>query len=92
MNSKKLNITIPEDNLNEIEEFCSKENVSKSWLIREACGAYIAEIKEKREIDKKRREMQWAAMASRELRNRTAGLKDNKKASQVIREFRDREK
>jgi metal-responsive CopG/Arc/MetJ family transcriptional regulator len=92
MNSKKLNITVPEDNLKEMEQFCRQENVSKSWLIREACAVYIAEIKEKREIENKREEMQWAARVSKELRNKSAGFESGKKASQVIRDFRDREK
>jgi metal-responsive CopG/Arc/MetJ family transcriptional regulator len=92
MNSKKLNITVPENNLKEIEQFCSEENISKSWLIREACAVYIADTKEKREIEKKRKEMQWAAMASKELRNKSTGFIGGKKASEVIREYRDREK
>ncbi|MBN1298283.1 MAG: ribbon-helix-helix protein, CopG family [Actinobacteria bacterium] len=92
MNSKKLNITVPEDTLKEMEQFCSQENVSKSWLIREACTVYIAEIKQKREIEKKMKEMKWAALASKELRNKSVGLEAGKKAAHVIREYRDREK
>ncbi len=91
MNSKKINITIPEDNLNEIEQFCSKENISKSWLIREACAVYIADINKKREIERKRKDMEWAAMASKKLRNKSAGFEGKKKGSQIIRKFRDRE-
>jgi len=43
-------------------------------------------------IEKKRKEMNWAAMASKELRNKSTGFAGGKKASHVIREFRDREK
>jgi hypothetical protein len=50
------------------------------------------DTKEKREIEKKRKEMQWAAMASKELRNKSTGFIGGKKASEVIREYRDREK
>ena len=89
MNSKKINITIPEDNLKEIEEFCHKEGVSKSFLIREAAVAYIAKVKEERELEKKRSEMQWAVDASKKLRDKSAGFKDGKKGARIIRQSRD---
>jgi len=91
MNSKKINITIPEDNLKEIDEFCKSEDVSKSWLIREAASQYIATVKEKKELDRKRKDMEWAREASRELRDKSIGFHDGKKGFEVIRESRDRE-
>jgi len=90
MNSKKINITIPENNLKEIEEFCESEDVSKSWLIREAATQYIATVKEKKELDRKREDMEWAREASRNLRNRSNGFQKGKKGHEVIRESRDR--
>jgi len=68
MSSKKINITIPEDNLKEIDEFCNSENISKSFLIREAAAQYIAAVKENKELDRKRKDMEWAREASRKLR------------------------
>ena len=91
MNSIKINITIPEANLKEIEEFCSEEGVTRSWLIREPTSTYITEIKEKKELERKRKEMEWAAKASKELRDKGSGFKDGKKGAQIIREFRDKE-
>ena len=90
MNSKKINITIPEENLREIDEFCKSEDVSKSWLIREAASQYIATIKEKKELDRKRKDMEWAQEASKKLREESEGFYNGKKGFEVIREFRDR--
>ncbi|MBM3704998.1 MAG: ribbon-helix-helix protein, CopG family [Actinobacteria bacterium] len=89
MNSKKINITIPEDNLEEIEEFCHAEGVSKSFLIREASIAYISKIKEERQLQKKREEMQWTVNATKKLRDKSTGFKEGKKGLQVIRQSRD---
>ncbi|GAH54839.1 unnamed protein product, partial [marine sediment metagenome] len=41
MGVKRINITIPEKNLKEINEFCATEKMSKSQLIREAAAQYI---------------------------------------------------
>ena len=92
MNSKKINITIPRDNLKEIEEFCKSEAISKSFLIREAASQYIATVKEKKELDRKRKDMEWAQEASRNLRDKSTGFQKGKKGYEVIRESRDRKK
>jgi metal-responsive CopG/Arc/MetJ family transcriptional regulator len=91
MGAKKINITIPAEILKEIELFCHEEDMSKSFLIREACSVYIAEIKEKKELEKKIKEMQWAAKASKILREKSEGFEDGEKGVRVIREFRDKE-
>ena len=90
MNSKKINITIPEESLREIDEFCKSEDVSKSWLIREAASQYIATVKEKKELDRKRKDMEWAQEASKKLREKSDGFYNGKKGFEVIRESRDR--
>ena len=92
MNSRKINITIPENNLKEIEEFCKSEDISKSFLIREAAIQYIAEVKENREMERKRKDMEWAREASINLRGKSMGLHKGKKGYEVIRESRDRKK
>ncbi len=91
MNSKKVNITIPEKNLKEIEEFCKSEGISKSFLVREAASLYIENIKKKQELERKKREIEWAIEASRKVRKKSRGFKDGKKGSQIIRESRDME-
>lgn len=90
MNSKKVNITIPEKNLNEINEFCKSEGVSKSWLIREAASQYIALIKDKKVLDKKRIDMEWAQKASEKLRGESTDFHNDKRGFEIIRESRDR--
>jgi metal-responsive CopG/Arc/MetJ family transcriptional regulator len=92
MTSKKINITIPEDNLKEIEEFCKSEDMSKSFLIREAATRYIADVNEKKEIERKKKDMEWAWEASKKLREKSDGFYNSKKGSEVIRESRDRKK
>jgi len=90
MNSKKINITIPEKTLREINEFCDEEGLTKSLLIREAATSYIADVREKKELERKRKEIEWAIETSRLLRQKMGTFKGNKKGSEVIRESRDR--
>mgnify|MGYP005846088057 CR=1 FL=1 len=90
MSSKRINITIPEENLKEINEFCNAEKVNKSWLIREATSQYIAVVNEKKKLERKKKDMEWAQAAMEKLRGKSKGFKDGKKGSEVIREFRDK--
>ncbi len=90
MPSKKINITIPEKNLKEINEFCISEKVGKSWLIREATSQYIINVKKKRKLEKKKKDMEWAAKAMEKLREKSNGFVGGKTASEVIREFREK--
>ncbi len=57
MKAKRINITIPEENLREINEFCIEEGMSKSQLIREAAVKYIANVKEQKEIEKRKQKL-----------------------------------
>lgn len=57
---KKINITIPEENLKQINDFCKNENINKSFLIREAAAHYISNITKQREEEQKRKDMEWA--------------------------------
>ena len=90
MASEKINITIPEEILRKINEFCIREKVSKSWLIREAASQYIANVKKSRELEKKRKDMEWAAKKMEKLRKKSTGFIDGKTGTEVIREFRER--
>jgi len=89
MKAKRINITIPEENLREINEFCISEKINKSWLIREATSRYMTDIKEQKEIDKKKQDMEWAGKMMEKLREKKITFKDGKNAEEVIREFRD---
>jgi metal-responsive CopG/Arc/MetJ family transcriptional regulator len=90
MTSEKINITIPEENLKEINEFCVSEKVSKSRLIREAVSQYIADVKKSRELEKKKKDMEWAAEKMEGLRKKSSGFINGKTGAEVIREFRER--
>ncbi|MEA2016094.1 MAG: ribbon-helix-helix protein, CopG family [Actinomycetota bacterium] len=92
MTSKKINITIPEKNLKEINQFCASENISKSLLIREAASKYITGVKNERELDKKRKEMKWAEKTMEKLRKKGSGFTGKKNGAEVIREFREKGK
>jgi metal-responsive CopG/Arc/MetJ family transcriptional regulator len=90
MSLKKINITLPEENLNIINEFCVSEKVNKSWLIREATSHYIANIKHKKELEKKNKEMKWAAETMEILRKKSSGFPGGKSGAEIIREFREK--
>ncbi len=89
MSSKKINIKIPEKNLIEINNFCISEKISKSWLIREATSQYIANISKKRELEKKKKDMEWAVKTMKDLREKNIGFAGGKAGMEVIREFRE---
>jgi len=92
MSLKKINITLPEENLKIINEFCVSEKVNKSFLIREAVTQYMAYIKNERELEKKNKEMNWAAETMEKLRKKSSGFIDGKNGTEIIREFREKGK
>ncbi len=89
MSSKRINITIPEENLKEINKFCSEEKMSKSQLIREAASQYIAGIKELKEKEQKRRDVEWAIKMQDKIRAKSKYFPSGKSAVEIIREYRD---
>jgi metal-responsive CopG/Arc/MetJ family transcriptional regulator len=88
MKAKRINITIPEENLKEIDQFCIEEGMSKSQLIREAAVKYIANVKEQKEIEKRKQEIESAIKMMDELRKKAKFI-NNKTAAEMIRELRD---
>ena len=88
MKAKRINITIPEENLREINEFCVEEGIGKSQLVREATSQYIANIKEQKEMKKRKQEIESAIKMMDELRKKVK-FKNNKTAAEMIRELRD---
>jgi metal-responsive CopG/Arc/MetJ family transcriptional regulator len=89
MSSKKLNITIPEEDLKMLNEFCDVEKINKSLLVREATVQYIATFNEHKEIEKKNLDMKTASEMMERLREKSQGFIGGKSGSEVIREIRD---
>ncbi|MCL5986959.1 MAG: ribbon-helix-helix protein, CopG family [Actinobacteria bacterium] len=52
MTTKRINISISDKFLREIEDFCRSEKISKSLLIREATAQYISSVKEQQRKDR----------------------------------------
>ena len=90
MGSKRINITIPEENLKEINKFCDEEKMNKSQLIREATAQYMASVKELKEAEKKKKDMLWAIKMQDEIRAKSKSFPSGKSAVEEIREWRDR--
>jgi metal-responsive CopG/Arc/MetJ family transcriptional regulator len=88
MKAKRINITIPEKDLKKINEFCIEEGIGKSQLIREAAVKYIANIKEQKEMEKRKLEIESAIKMIDKLREKVK-FKDNKTAAEMIRELRE---
>ena len=88
MVSKRVNITIPEKNLQEINEFCIEEGIGKSLLIREATVKYIAGKKDEKRLEEKRKNIELAIKIQDELRQKNK-FTTHKSAVELIRELRD---
>lgn len=90
MSVKRINITIPEEDLKEINEFCATEKMSKSQLIREAAAQYIANVEELRIEEKKKKDMLKAIKIQEQLRAKSKNFPSGKSAVEEIRQWRDR--
>ncbi|MBC7333752.1 MAG: ribbon-helix-helix protein, CopG family [Actinobacteria bacterium] len=91
MGYKRINITIPEDDLSKINEFCQNEKLSKSFVIREATINYITQKEKERRLQTRRKNIENAIRIQDELRKKSK-FKTNKTASELIRELRDKDK
>jgi metal-responsive CopG/Arc/MetJ family transcriptional regulator len=81
----RVNITIPEENLKEIDDFCLDEKITRSQLIREASLGFISgktETKMRNQIDIDRKK---AIEIAKEFR-KTSSMKNG---AEIIRKFRD---
>ena len=90
MSVKRINITIQEEDLKEINEFCATEKMSKSQLIREAAAQYIANVEELRIEEKKKKDMLKAIKIQEQLRAKSKNFPSVKSAVEEIRQWRDR--
>ena len=68
---KRINISISDKYLKEIEDFCRSEKISKSFLIREATSQYISSIKEEREKEQQRKDRLDAMQIQKRLREKS---------------------
>ena len=89
MKYKRINITISENDLNKINEFCSDEKLSKSFIIREATLNYIAQKETEKKLQTRRKNIENAIKIQDKLRM-SSKFKTNKSAGQLIRELRDK--
>lgn len=90
MGVKRINITIPEKDLEEINKFCAEEKMSRSQLIREAAAQYVANVEELRIEEKKKKDMLKAMKIQEQLRAKSKNFPSGKSAVEEIREWRDR--
>jgi metal-responsive CopG/Arc/MetJ family transcriptional regulator len=89
MKYKRINITISENDLNKINEFCSDEKLSKSFIIREATINYIVQKETEKKLQARRKNIENAIKIQDKLRM-SSKFKTNKSADQLIRELRDK--
>ncbi|MBC8388762.1 MAG: ribbon-helix-helix protein, CopG family [Actinobacteria bacterium] len=89
MNSKRINITMPEEDLEKINKFCAEEKMNKSQLIRESTKQYIASIRELKEKEQRRKNIEWAIKMQDKIRQKSKSFPSGKSAVEIIREYRD---
>jgi len=89
MNSKRINITMPEKDLEKINKFCAEEKMNRSQLIRESTKQYIASIRELKEKEQRRKNIEWAIKMQDKIRQKSKSFPSGKSAVEIIREYRD---
>jgi metal-responsive CopG/Arc/MetJ family transcriptional regulator len=89
MSSKRINITMPEKDIEKINEFCAEEKMNRSQLIRESTKQYIASIKELKEKEQRRKNIEWAIKMQDKIRQKSKSFPSGKSAVEIIREYRD---
>ena len=90
MSSKRINITMPEKDIEKINEFCAEEKMNRSQLIRESTKQYIASIRELKEKEQRRKNIEWAIKMQDKIRQKSKSFPSGKSAAEEIREWRDR--
>jgi metal-responsive CopG/Arc/MetJ family transcriptional regulator len=81
----RINLTIPEERLNQIDEFCESENINRSEFIREAASDFIALKTEAKKDEKKKKDMAQAIEMMEEIRKKSTFTG----GTEIIRKFRD---
>ncbi len=67
---KKINITLPEEELRKIDDFARKDSFSRSSFIRQAMRFYMEQTKQKEEERKCYQGMQQAALNIHKFREK----------------------
>jgi len=81
----RINLTIPEENLKQIDEFCKEENISRSEFVREAASDFIVLKTEAKKEQKKKKDMAEAIKMMEEIRKKSTFTG----GADIIRKFRD---
>lgn len=81
----RINLTIPEERLNQIDEFCKSENINRSEFVREAASDFIALKTEIKKDEKKKKDMAQAIEMMEEIRGKSTFTG----GTEIIRKFRD---
>lgn len=80
---------MPEEDLERINEFCAEEKMNRSQLIRESTKQYIASIRELKEKEQRRKNIEWAIKMQDKIRQKSKSFPSGKSAVEIIREYRD---
>lgn len=84
----KINISIPQEILDEIDRVSNEENLSRSELLRMAFKIYVDVLKEERREKKKKKSIEKAIQVQDEIRD----LVGNVDLIQELRKWRDERK
>ncbi|MBM3710416.1 MAG: CopG family transcriptional regulator [Actinobacteria bacterium] len=88
MSYKRINITVPEEDLDRINKYCNEVNISKSYLVREAAITYIAAMQRQKEVEKKNKEISEAIEAIYDIKGKIK-FNNSKTSEEMVREIRD---
>jgi metal-responsive CopG/Arc/MetJ family transcriptional regulator len=81
----RINITIPEENLKDIDKFCNDESITRSEFIRESSLDFLSYKVQEREREKIRKDRKKAIEIADKFR-KSSSLKNG---TGIIRRFRD---
>jgi metal-responsive CopG/Arc/MetJ family transcriptional regulator len=82
----KINVSLPDDLLDEIDALAVELHRSRSGLVAEASARYIAELQAEQAAERRRRDIVEARRSAREIAKRIPVGKDT---TEIIREDRD---
>ena len=80
---------MPEKDIEKINEFCAEEKMNRSQLIRESTKQYIASMKELKEEEQRRKNIERAIKIQDKIRQKSKSFPSGKSAVEIIREYRD---
>ncbi len=82
----KINVSLPDELLLEIDELANELNRSRSGLVAEASARYVAELQAEQAAERRRQDIAAARASAREIAKRVPAGKDT---TEIIREDRD---